>query len=222
MIDNIRDSMERWARWRHYKHGGYGKTLISKLIDGMPGTNCPTCRGNGRAPGARIAGKQSHVVCPDCGGSGRVQLEDKAAAPRTRPCPGACGKGTDKQGEIDGRTCHRCHGVGVVIENKLEVNPAFILSTRHATGDPVSERIDRLVCELRQRDATLSYYFVLWQEYCDARGGTHEIKAQRLGLTCVCYKKRLERALAWIDSAMPDTRQCKVIPFPYRCEKICA
>ena len=219
MPDNIRDLMERWAHWRHYKHGGYGKTLTQKCIEGMPGTNCPTCQGRGRASGARIARKQSHVICPDCGGTGRVKLEDKTSAPRVRSCPGGCGKNGDKQGEINGRTCHRCRGAGSIIETKVKVNPAFILPTRYGTGDPTSERIDRLVCELRQRDATLSYYFVIWAEYCDGCGGTHQMKAQRLFLTCACFEKRLERAFSWIESAMPDLRQCRVIPFPYRKEK---
>lgn len=224
MTQNIRELMERWARWRiARRQGGYGKTFTQKCIEGMPGTNCPACSGRGRLPGAVIAGKASWVICANCRGSGHVDLQ-RQRAPRRVPCPLHCGptflNRSEKSGELNGRTCPRCRGEGTVIESFVTVNPATIRSTFQAPDDPVSERIDRLVCELRLRDATHSYYFVIRAEYMDPRGGTQEMKAQRINLSHGAYCMRLQRALDWIDSAMPDMRPCDVIPFPFRMEKI--
>jgi len=98
----------------------------------------------------------------------------------------------------------------------LQVNPAFIRSTYIAPDDPVSERIDRLVCELRQRDELLGYYFVVYMEYCDGRGGTKAMKAERLGITCASFEKRLQRAIEWFGQSLADSRTPRQIPFPYR------
>lgn len=119
-------------------------------------------------------------------------------------------------------TCFRCRGAGEIDVNQDRVNPAFIKSTRIDLCDPVSERIDRLVCELRQRPKTLGYYFVLKQEYCDPRGGTQEMRAGRMCLTAGAYCMRLQRALDWIEAALADRRSFAVIPFPYRREEITA
>jgi len=201
MNTQTREQLERWARWRHFRHGGYGKTMTEKFLEGMPGTRCPACGGHG---------KRGRLDCEPCGGSGRVQLAAKAARPITLLCPHC------QRGEVEGRTCIHCRGSGVrtIIENK--VNPAHIRSTYLAPDDPVSQRIDRLVCELRRRDVLLGYYFVVWAEYCDSRGGTQAIKAQRLLLTPKCYESRLFRAVAWIGAALPDRRPCDVIPWPYK------
>lgn len=205
-----RDVLEGWGRWRHYRFGGYGKTLTQKFIEGIPGTNCPACSGRGKAPVGWRNGKQMYIVCPDCGGSGRVDLEPKAARPVTVPCPAGC-----KRGEVDGKTCHKCRGNGIktVLEDKI--NPAFIRATYIDLGNPLYERVDRLVCELRQRPQTLGYFFVLYAEYCDTRGGTQAIRAQRMHLTTGCYESRLWRAIEWVGAALHDNRTCDVIPFPY-------
>lgn len=224
--ENIRELMERWARWRHFRYGGYGKTLTDKFIEGMPGTNCKACGGAGRVPGGKHGNAQQYVICEECGGAGRVKLDDKAAIPRIFPCPAGCGpregRRQEKSGELNGKTCFRCRGAGVVTITQEKVNPAFIRSTYIEPSDPVSERIDRLVCELRQRQKTLSYYFVVWMEYCDDRGGTQEMKSARVHLTHTAYRLRLMRALSWIDDAMRDPRPINVISFPYKHDKICA
>lgn len=203
MSENIRDYMERWARWR--LGGGRmapGKTILQRMLDGMPSTICPQCKGAGHT--ARFP------ICPSCGGGGRVKLKPAPPSVRTVPCPGKC-----ERGEIDGRTCHRCGGVGTVAMAELKVNPAFIPSTYIAPSDPLSEKIDRLVCELRQRDELLGHWFVVYAEYIDQRKGTQEMRAQRMRLGYDAYKKRLQRALDWIGDALPDPRPCKVIPYPY-------
>jgi hypothetical protein len=178
--------------------------------------------GAGRIPSAKHGHVQQFVICDDCGGSGRVKLDSKDFRQRTKPCPMGCGptpeRPNEKRGEVNGTTCFRCRGEGTVIIIDEKVNPAFIRSTFMEPCDPVSERIDRLVCELRQRPKTLGYYFVVWMEFCDARGGTQDHKAQRLHLTYSSFKKRLERALDWVGLAIDDRRPANLIPFPYRQE----
>lgn len=201
MNREIREWMERWARWRHYRYGGFGKTMTEKFVEGMPGTHCPGCGGRG---------KRAKAVCPTCYGSGHVMLSPTSHKVHITVCA-RC-----ENGEISGRTCVSCRGSGyrTMIENK--VNPAHIRSTYQTPDDPISQRIDRLVCELRQRQILLGYYFVVHAEYCDARGGTQAIKAQRLLLTADCYESRLRRAVTWVGAAVRDRRPCDVIPFPYK------
>lgn len=206
MNHRTREQLERWARWRHYRYGGYGKTLTEKLIEGMPGTRCPSCSGSG---------KRAKQVCGTCYGAGHVHMLPETDRVRVTACTHCLVKGKSL-GEINGRTCVVCRGSGVrtTVENK--VNPAHIRSTYQSPDDPVSQRIDRLVCEMRQREVLLGYFFVVWAEYCDARGGTQASRAQRLLLTPECYWKRLQRAVEWIGAALQDRRSCDAIPFPYR------
>lgn len=79
------------------------------------------------------------------------------------------------------------------------VNPAFISSTWREPDDRISQRIDRLVAELKRCDDRLGYYFVIWSEFRDPRGGTQGIRAGRMHLSCEQYKKRLQRAMEWIS-----------------------
>jgi hypothetical protein len=58
--------MERWAKWRYSCVGGYGKTFFERCLEGMPGTNCPTCGGSGKY--------LDLPACPTCGGSGRIKV----------------------------------------------------------------------------------------------------------------------------------------------------
>jgi hypothetical protein len=213
---DIRQKMEEWARWRHFRYGGYGKSILQRLREGMPGTNCPTCGSAGRVPGATFGHKATWLVCPTCGGSGKAKLEESAPRIHAVACPNCIVERHGRRyssGEVNGRTCFRCRGLGVVIRDETKVNPAFIPSTYREPDNPTCQRIDRLVCELRQRDALLGYWFVIHAEYCDARGGTQEIKAERLGLGAANYRKRLQRALEWVESGLADGRDCRVIQF---------
>jgi len=71
--------MDAWARFRLGRiDGGLGyprQVLLGKIMDGMPGTNCPKCRGTGKvtieAPG--IA--KMRADCPICEGAGKVRLD---------------------------------------------------------------------------------------------------------------------------------------------------
>src|SRR5437879_4477789 len=63
---DTRRVMEQWASWRQTRvaaHLGYpSATTLGRMMDGMPGTVCPACRGN-------------NEHCDICFGSGRVKLE---------------------------------------------------------------------------------------------------------------------------------------------------
>jgi hypothetical protein len=202
--------MEGWAHYRHYRHGGIGKTLLQRAMDGMPGTHCPTCAGRGRAPGSLINHKAQWISCPTCGGSGRAKLHINHRTVHRQKCP-LC-----KKGEILGRSCFRCRGSGEITVVRDKANPAFINSTYREPDHPIYQRIDRLVCELRRRHALLGYWFVIREEYLRQNSGLQQMRAERLGITHESYRKRLQRAHEWIDAALADPRDCRLIPFPYQ------
>lgn len=203
MTDSIREKMERWARYRHFRHGGIGKTTLQRMMDGMPGTICPTCGGRKTHP--------DYPTCPTCSGRGRVKLKPEAERQQRIAC-----KHCQRKGEIDGRTCLHCRGQGYRWKVTVKVNPAYIGSTYREPEDAQSERIDRLVCELRRRHALLGYWLVIDAEYCDRRPGTQEMKALRLGIQADNYRKRLQRGLEWIDHALEDRRPVWELPFPMK------
>jgi molecular chaperone DnaJ len=63
---------------------------------------CPTCGGNGAAPGATIS------TCPECRGAGTVSFGQGGFAVN-RPCPVCRGKG-----RVPSEKCHTCQGAGEV------------------------------------------------------------------------------------------------------------
>lgn len=74
----IRDLMVVWEKWRRDKPRlGYGKTILQKCLEGMPGTNCPTCQGRGKT--------NAYPTCPTCSGAGRVKLDPSATKGKVNP-----------------------------------------------------------------------------------------------------------------------------------------
>lgn len=63
---------------------------------------CPTCGGNGAAPGAKVSS------CDECNGRGTVSFGQGGFAVN-RPCPKCRGRGT-----VASETCRRCGGAGEV------------------------------------------------------------------------------------------------------------
>jgi molecular chaperone DnaJ len=63
---------------------------------------CPTCHGNGAAPGAKIQ------TCSECGGRGTVQFGQGGFAV-SRPCPMCLGRGV-----VPSERCQTCGGTGEV------------------------------------------------------------------------------------------------------------
>jgi molecular chaperone DnaJ len=72
---------------------------------------CPTCHGNGAAPGAQL------TTCPECNGRGVVSFGQGGFAVN-RPCPVCLGKG-----QVPTVPCPTCHGSGEVrVRRKVLVN----------------------------------------------------------------------------------------------------
>ena len=72
---------------------------------------CPTCHGNGAAPGAQL------TTCPECNGRGVVSFGQGGFAVN-RPCPVCLGKG-----QVPTEPCPTCRGSGEVrVRRKVLVN----------------------------------------------------------------------------------------------------
>lgn len=73
----IEDVCDRWARWRHSRgSGGLGfpsRTILGKLLDGMPGIKCPACLGAKRLECGVIGHVVQYITCPQCSGQGEVK-----------------------------------------------------------------------------------------------------------------------------------------------------
>ncbi len=204
MRQDIREMMESWARWCWCRRGGMpAVTQLGKVIEGLPRTTCPECRGWKRT--------RQHSVCPKCDGTGRVRLDPHPPRTRTIPCPApGCRytKDGSQIGEIGNRTCHRCYGAGEIVVVEQQINPAFIPSTWREPDDRITQRIDRLVAELRRRDKLLGYYYVVRAEYRDARAGDQRVRAERMHISHENYRLRLFRVLTWIEYGL----DCMEIP----------
>ena len=72
---------------------------------------CPTCRGSGAAPGARVE------TCQECKGSGQISFGYGGFAVK-RPCPSCRGRG-----KIPSQRCATCQGNGEVkVERRLMID----------------------------------------------------------------------------------------------------
>lgn len=70
---------------------------------------CPTCKGNGAAPGAQVK------ICDECKGRGTISFGQGGFAVN-RPCPACLGRGT-----IPSEKCGSCNGAGQV-RSRRKVN----------------------------------------------------------------------------------------------------
>jgi hypothetical protein len=79
MKADAREVLTQWAKWRKARisAGLYwpSRTALGRAMDGLPGTNCPTCVGRGRLKGSLIRAHAIYIICPTCGGSGRVKAD---------------------------------------------------------------------------------------------------------------------------------------------------
>jgi molecular chaperone DnaJ len=71
-------------------------------IDLEVSEECPTCHGNGAAPGASLK------ICPECNGRGVISFGQGGFAVN-RPCPVCLGRG-----QVPTEKCPTCHGAGEV------------------------------------------------------------------------------------------------------------
>lgn len=192
-LEETRERMDGWARWRHHRNAGYGRSLFERLLDGMPCTKCPACRGHKRRLGS---------ACPTCHGTGRIKLEEnERSAYRVVDCKiEGCATHDSYGQKKHNENCFYCRGTGIRIIPVLNMNPAFIRATLQDVGNPVCERIDRLISELGQRDELLDYFRLAWIEWCEPCPGlTQERRAQRLRITRSVYVHRLTQIIAFVD-----------------------
>jgi hypothetical protein len=73
--------LQRWSRWRIgdriavRRQLGYGVSVLAKVLDGMPTTTCPECRGAKKRALPVMAGDRlriESVDCPACSGLGWI------------------------------------------------------------------------------------------------------------------------------------------------------
>jgi molecular chaperone DnaJ len=80
-------------------------------IDLEVSEECPTCHGNGAAPGASLK------ICPECNGRGVISFGQGGFAVN-RPCPVCLGRG-----QVPTEPCPTCHGSGEVrAKRKVLIN----------------------------------------------------------------------------------------------------
>lgn len=153
-IRDIRELMEKWSRWRRAKisAGLYwpSKSMLGRMLDGMPGVICPQCRGRDED-------------CEICFGEGKVRMDPSSK----------------------------------------RINPAFIPSTYRQPDDPESERVDRIMCELRASPKTIKYFFVLWAEYVKPLG-TQDVKANNMNISPGYYRVLLHRGHGFVEMGMNE------------------
>jgi len=206
--ENIRKLLENWARWRVYRAGsdlGWPKSdSIGRALSSMPSTKCTTCDGKGKVPGGKIGLAVQSVICPTCGGNRRVTLKARDVFVRIKNCPDCNSKPTDTPGEINGKTCLRCRGMGKVRTVRAKANPAFIPSTRPRSDygdDPVSQRIDWLVVsKLTEIQRTV----LIWEF---TRNGTQTEKAAKLDCSQGYFSRVLGEAIAVIEEYLGESEK---------------
>lgn len=80
-IAEVHGLLKEWARWlaRDRRAArqtlGYGRNILARVMDGMPRTTCPTCRGGKRVPLLVVGpyGRRIELVdCPNCAAQGWV------------------------------------------------------------------------------------------------------------------------------------------------------
>ena len=85
---------------------------------------CPTCSGNGAAPGATIS------TCPECKGRGTISFGQGSFAVN-RPCPVCRGKG-----KVPSERCPTCHGSG-----EVQVEKRIMITVPSGTEDGTKMRL---------------------------------------------------------------------------------
>lgn len=156
--------------WSHWRTGGLAEysclgsdhvTSVGRCMLDMPSTDCTLCHGTGMVPGHKYGSSMKHLPCPRCDGTGKIDAEPLESSIRTRKCHHCGGKG-----ETPHSTCFRCRGSGVLEEQNLVVNPAFISATDGGSepdDDPRYMIVDRMVCEFKRSARDL--YMVIAAEY---------------------------------------------------------
>jgi hypothetical protein len=106
---DIKEIMERWARWRYYQAWhelGYGECVSGKLLDGIKRIQCP---GLGCTKGSVpvVVNKQKFwLPCTQCMGSGYISAKSTATKINPKLIRGTGGRYPDEQSlRVDRLVC---------------------------------------------------------------------------------------------------------------------
>lgn len=210
---NIKELMERWARWSSSREGEGGlgwphTTITGRLLRDMPTTRCPTCDGHGRIPGSRAGSLLAFLTCPMCSGGGKVDADPRVRGGDTKPCRYCKNPKTGKPtGEKDGKTCVHCRGSGNMPtpanhEGRTPssaANPAYIKATKqggYIEDDPTSQRIDWLICTAITEDERV----VVMHEYRWSRTRLQALARLKVGDRY--FRETLTDALTKIEAKL--------------------
>ena len=205
---DVRHYLERWVRWA-FGARMYSRSTIGRLMDGLRSTTCATCRGRKRVEGWKVGSTAPWVdPCPACFGEGHFRADlGVERYVRTVDCPLCLDTTTGRPvGEVNGRTCFRCHGAKRYTIVREKCNPAGIRATRHSGAneddDPISMRIDRLMAGWRTRDETVWLYEITMMEYTE--NGTQEAKARSMRISTSFYEKKLREAHGLVEACLKN------------------
>lgn len=101
---------------------------------------------------------------------------------------------------IDGEECKTCGGIGKILMRGRGVNPALIPSTAPRYGDPVAERVDRVVAGMQKRRRAVVYevYF---------GSGRQQDMAARIRMSGRTFRRELQIAREEVARAIEPRRR---------------
>lgn len=105
---NVKEVMEKWARWRYYKAWhelGYGECVSGKLLDGIKRIQCPAGCHKGSTL-ITLNNQKFWLPCSQCFGSGYISAKSTAAKINPKLIRGTGGRYPDEQSaRIDRLVC---------------------------------------------------------------------------------------------------------------------
>lgn len=186
---------------------GRESSLTGKIMAGMKSTKCPTCKGEGKVPGAKVGSTLAWIdPCPQCAGErhirGDLSARRKVIVRRCSHCLDAQGR---SRGEVNGKTCHACKGSGKRVLVFEQVNPASIRPTGPRglgvfSDDPLSEQIDNIISGWSRRRHLRIYATVILSEHCD--NGRQQDKAAKLKISQGWFARLLSQAYTMLGNQL--------------------
>jgi hypothetical protein len=105
---DIKEAMERWARWRYYKAWhelGYGECVSGRLLAGIKRIPCTAGCTKGETL-IKLNGQSFCLPCTQCMGTGYISAKSTATKINPRLIPGTGGRYPDEQSlRIDRLVC---------------------------------------------------------------------------------------------------------------------
>lgn len=128
---------QRWAEWRLTRNSdGLGwprRTVLGRVLDGMPSTKCIACQGSGRVAGHRIGAVVAFVHCALCEGAGRVKADNDPACCNPAFIRSTAPFASDREEVISERVDALVAGLGGADETRSLYFVLFFEYTRSGT-----------------------------------------------------------------------------------------